>query len=182
MVDVMRKHASFLVILQIYIKLAISQSQGAFQLNADHVLDALDGIQDFLEGKGENCKFTCPRGQKQIPNPHHKVSFDGCGSLGIKVDTDHLPGVTSCCNNHDMCYDTCNKDREGCDRAFESCLADICKLFKREKMAFEGCKVTTQLLAAGASSMGCRSYRNAQAKACLCVPLDYHEEKRKEEL
>jgi len=37
-----------------------------------------------------------------------------------------LTEVTLCCNEHDICYDTCNSDKEKCDFALRRCLYRIC--------------------------------------------------------
>lgn len=33
----------------------------------------------------------------------------------------------TCCNRHDICYDTCGSDRVICDHDFEGCLLKACK-------------------------------------------------------
>ena len=38
--------------------------------------------------------------------------------------------MTSCCDAHDICYDTCNKDRDQCDEDFKKCLDDMCEKLK----------------------------------------------------
>lgn len=52
-----------------------------------------------------------------VRNKLYTPSADGCGSLGLKIDKDYLPAIEmeKCCNDHDICYDTCNKDKELCD-------------------------------------------------------------------
>lgn len=35
-----------------------------------------------------------------------------------------------CCNEHDICYDTCNKDKELCDLDFKRCLYNYCDSLK----------------------------------------------------
>lgn len=35
--------------------------------------------------------------------------------------------MTKCCNNHDVCYDTCNKEKELCDLEFKRCLYKYCE-------------------------------------------------------
>ena len=37
------------------------------------------------------------------------------------------PGMIECCNEHDMCYDTCNADKDECDFRFKKCLYAVCK-------------------------------------------------------
>lgn len=49
----------------------------------------------------------------------------------IQLDTSQLPDMTKCCDKHDLCYDTCNSERDICDFDFKECLEDLCK--KRKK-------------------------------------------------
>ena len=36
------------------------------------------------------------------------------------------PQIDKCCDRHDICYDTCGKDKAACDREFKKCIDDIC--------------------------------------------------------
>lgn len=58
---------------------------------------------------------------------------DGCGSLGMKINTDYLPAaeMANCCDEHDICYDTCNKDKELCDLDFKRCLYKYCDTYEK---------------------------------------------------
>lgn len=62
------------------------------------------------------------------PNRNHVPSSNGCGSLGLKINSEYLPfgAMESCCNAHDICYDTCNKDKDMCDLDFKRCLYKQC--------------------------------------------------------
>ena len=39
----------------------------------------------------------------------------------------HWPGIRSCCDKHDECYDTCGLVKKTCDQHFEDCLKQVCK-------------------------------------------------------
>lgn len=67
------------------------------------------------------------------PNRNHVASADGCGALGVKISTDFLPfaAMEKCCNAHDICYDTCNKDKEACDVEFKRCLYKHCDSYSQ---------------------------------------------------
>ncbi|WAQ95910.1 PG12B-like protein [Mya arenaria] len=134
--------------------------------------DALDALSSLLGGKAE-CKFTCPNGDVPKPRPGHRPSSNGCGSYGIQIDVDEIPGGTKCCDVHDKCYDTCNNDRATCDKKFKECLYDSCKgLRKTGKISFKDCKAASDIMYSGANTFGCGSYREAQQKACTCQPRD----------
>lgn len=50
----------------------------------------------------------------------------------FQLDAQYIPfeGVTKCCNEHDLCYGFCNKDKEKCDLDFKRCLYSICDNLK----------------------------------------------------
>lgn len=121
---------------------------------------------------GENCAFRCPKGYKPLTNPKHKPSSDGCGSMGIKLDTSNFAGFTRCCDLHDICYDTCNNDRTQCDDDFKSCLDNECLLTglgnRLPKKQLDACQTSADLMYSGTLALGCASYKEAQRNACLC--------------
>ena len=51
-----------------------------------------------------------------------------------------VPGMTECCDGHDICYDTCLSDKKKCDKKFKDCLHDTCKKNKKRltKKDYEG--------------------------------------------
>lgn len=105
----------------------------------------------------ENCFYKCPGGEWIVVigvvtfyhifiacthfqiggmpsrNKYYVPSADGCGSLGLKINTEYLPAteMASCCNEHDICYDTCNKDKELCDLDFKRCLYNYCDTYEK---------------------------------------------------
>lgn len=38
--------------------------------------------------------------------------------------------MTKCCDAHDICYDTCNNDKEVCDMDFKRCLYKYCDTYE----------------------------------------------------
>lgn len=81
----------------------------------------------------ENCVFTCAGGERPTRNKFHQPAKDGCGSLGIGISTEYLPAAEMgvCCDDHDICYDTCNKDKELCDLDFKRCLYSYCDNYEK---------------------------------------------------
>jgi secretory phospholipase A2 len=83
----------------------------------------------------ENCIFKCPGNPdiRPVKNKLHKSSSDGCGSLGLKINTEYLPApeMAKCCEAHDICYDTCNSGKELCDLDFNRCLYKFCDSFEK---------------------------------------------------
>lgn len=118
-----------------------------------------------------------------IPDVHpqknklHVPSSDGCGSLGVNIDTDYLPApeMAKCCDAHDICYDTCNSDKELCDLDFKRCLYKYCDSFEKGPagdVLIKGCKAAAKMLFTGTMTLGCKSYRDAQQRACYCPPVN----------
>lgn len=111
-------------------------------------------------------------------NKFYQPSADGCGSLGMKINTEYLPAVEmeNCCNAHDICYDTCNKDKELCDLDFKRCLYNYCDTHEKSTMGSivsKGCKAAAKMLFTGTITLGCRSYLDSQERACYCAtPTD----------
>ncbi|XP_074618318.1 group XIIA secretory phospholipase A2-like [Acropora palmata] len=121
---------------------------------------------------GDDCVFRCPKGYKPLANRSHKPSSNGCGSMGIKIDTTHFSGFTRCCDLHDICYDTCNNDRNQCDEDFKSCLDNECLLTglgnRLPKEQLDSCQSSADLMYSGTYALGCMAYKEAQRNACLC--------------
>lgn len=39
--------------------------------------------------------------------------------------------MTKCCDQHDICYDTCRNDKERCDIEFRKCLYKYCDSYEK---------------------------------------------------
>lgn len=107
-------------------------------------------------------------------NKFYQPSSDGCGSLGLKINKDYLPAVEmeNCCNSHDICYDTCNKDKELCDLDFKRCLYNYCESHEKTavgSIVAKGCKAAAKMLFTGTLTLGCRSFLDSQERACYCA-------------
>nr|KAG5714742.1 hypothetical protein BaRGS_000230 [Batillaria attramentaria] len=87
-----------------------------------------------------------------------------------ELDVQHFPVIERCCDEHDVCYDTCNLTKEHCDDRFRDCLNDICKGIKKYVSTdiYDGCKSTADLMYAGTMALGCKPYRDSQKNACYC--------------
>ncbi|XP_061169064.1 group XIIA secretory phospholipase A2-like [Saccostrea echinata] len=140
----------------------------------DKVGDMLGELVDSLDTINSPCKFKCPNGVIPKERKNHIRSSNGCGTFGIEIDTSSVPLMTSCCDDHDFCYDKCNNDKEKCDNDFKTCLLNMCKKMKNglKSDEYEGCKATAELMFTGTNMLGCNSYKEAQAKACDCGNID----------
>lgn len=143
--------------------------------NAIHLAKKFQSVHEIFDAAvEENCVYNCPGGERPTRNKFHLPSKDGCGSLGIGISTEYLPAaeMATCCDDHDICYDTCNKDKELCDLDFKRCLYSYCDKYEKSTVGGEimvkGCKSAAKMLFTATNTLGCKPYLNAQAKACYC--------------
>lgn len=78
-----------------------------------------------------------------------------------------------CCNEHDICYETCNNDKELCDLNFKRCLYKYCDSYEKttaNAIIVKSCKATAKMLFTGTITLGCKSYLDSQQRSCFCGP------------
>ncbi|XP_066597899.1 group XIIA secretory phospholipase A2 [Prorops nasuta] len=140
--------------------------------NAITVVSKLKDIHEIFDAAvEENCVFQCPGGSAPKPDWNHKPTSNGCGSLGIEINQEYLPlaEMTKCCDAHDICYDTCNIDKEKCDLEFKRCLYKYCDGYQSTSTKIVNtCKAAAKMLFTGTTALGCKSYIDAQKQACFC--------------
>ncbi|XP_055470339.1 group XIIB secretory phospholipase A2-like protein [Psammomys obesus] len=89
-----------------------------------------------------------------------------------------IPAMTKCCNQLDVCYDTCGANKYRCDAKFRWCLHSICSDLKRS-LGFvsnvEACDSLADTVFNTVWTLGCRPFMNSQRAACICA-----EEEREE--
>merc|ERR1719419_504305 len=99
------------------------------------ILSDAAAVIGAIFGTSTDCQFKCENDATPQPRPGYTAVPNGCGSFGISMTVDGLPGFTECCNNHDLCYSRCGSDKVVCDRQFDECLARICD--EAEMLEFE---------------------------------------------
>lgn len=133
---------------------------------------------------GSECKYQCKNGNNPVAKAEHVPTSNGCGSSGIKIDTEDIPGIEDCCNSHDYCYDTCNTDRTTCDKEFKECLHDACKKIQssnKKKISHKDCKATADILYSGTAALGCDAFLKAQENSCSCKKTPKSDKSKKSE-
>lgn len=136
------------------------------------VTEVHSALTDAIE---EECIYTCEDGSKPQKNKYHKPTSNGCGVPGMSLTREQLGSLTDmtkCCDEHDICYGTCNKVKEMCDYDFKKCLYKVCAAVQ-DKVAdsiTQGCKSTAKLLYTATVTLGCKFYKLAQEEACYCPP------------
>ncbi|XP_070833153.1 group XIIB secretory phospholipase A2-like protein [Chaetodon trifascialis] len=82
-----------------------------------------------------------------------------------------IPAMTKCCNQLDVCYDTCGTSKYDCDSKFRSCLHGICSDLNKS-LGFvskvQACESMADTLYNTVWTLGCRPYMNSQRAACVC--------------
>ncbi|KAL9652064.1 hypothetical protein ABK040_000405 [Willaertia magna] len=134
---------------------------------------------NFVESKHKKCVVkTCRAGLFTKPRVNFKPKTNGCGpaSLGIvsKAIGKLSGSFTPCCNVHDVCYGTCNKDKEQCDFEFRECMFKVCKRKfgkKNKRRTFKErlCRIKAKTyFEAVFGKIGCGVYKDSQKEACVC--------------
>lgn len=128
----------------------------------------------------------CPNSRVQNPSFHLCDDTDGC-SAGNPVNkqnpTDPLevcgphfrfgtlnPKDDLPCNNHDCCYETCNRTKDECDLAFNSDMLAVCNQPVSGFCAtlVPDCLEWTATYFDGVAAAAGSSYTNGQNRSCQC--------------
>ncbi|XP_068580975.1 group XIIB secretory phospholipase A2-like protein isoform X2 [Cebidichthys violaceus] len=130
-------------------------------------------LVELAGGHDGVCQYRCryeelpqPRPGYQLPEPN------GCSSslVGFQLDLG-IPAMTTCCNQLDVCYDTCGTSKNDCDSEFRLCLHGICSDLKKS-LGFvskvQACESMADALHSTVGTLGCRPYMNSQRAACVC--------------
>ncbi|KAG6794335.1 group XIIA secretory phospholipase A2 [Apis mellifera caucasica] len=155
------------------LKDAVLAAETVFQDLFQNAITVARKIRDIHEvfdaAVEENCIFQCPGGMIPKADWNHKPQSNGCGSLGIEINQEYLPltEMTKCCDAHDICYDSCNSDKEKCDLEFKRCLYKYCDGYQSSAI-INTCKAAAKMLFTGTTALGCKSYIDAQKEACYC--------------
>ncbi|MCJ1245337.1 hypothetical protein MMC30_002541 [Trapelia coarctata] len=121
------------------------------------------GLEEPRCGNPLQTVFDLPGARPLNPN--------GCGSLGITFNS--VPFV-SCCNDHDDCYDTCQREFSSCNNVFRTCNIDKCNAaypgFSLRNLAKRfGCRRIGNLFADIVSGpIGRGVFEIANQQRCLC--------------
>ncbi|KTF74925.1 hypothetical protein cypCar_00038530 [Cyprinus carpio] len=142
--------------------------------NGLHKIDKyLNVVLDLIGGSDGRCTFKCNHGYTPVPRPNYKSPPpNGCGSplFGFQFDIG-LPSLTRCCNEHDVCYGTCGREKKDCDEQFQVCLETICSYLQRTlglSQSVQACQSAVTLLFDMVMHLGCKPYLDSQRSSCIC--------------
>jgi len=100
------------------------------------------------------------KGVHNLPMPES----NGCSTMGIKVGGEE--DFTSCCDLHDVCYQTCGLTQQKCDKLFEKCMKHLCvESFPENKQ----CVQAAQMYTMGVSMFGGGGFMESQELYCECA-------------
>lgn len=132
-----------------------------------------DSLVELVGGHDGVCEYRCTYGDRPQPRPGYQLPEpNGCSSslVGFQFDLG-IPVMTKCCNQLDMCYDTCGASKYNCDSTFRLCLRGICSDLKKS-LGFvskvQACESMVDALYNTVWTLGCKPYMNSQRAACVC--------------
>ncbi|XP_044229342.1 group XIIB secretory phospholipase A2-like protein isoform X1 [Thunnus albacares] len=144
-----------------------------------------DSLVELVGGRNGVCEYRCRYGKLPQPRPGYQLPEpNGCSTslVGFQVNAAFdlgIPAMTKCCNELDVCYDTCGTSKNNCDSRLRSCLHGICSDLKKS-LGFvskvQACESMADAVYNTVWTLGCRPYMNSQRAACVC------EEEEKDEL
>nr|XP_040035344.1 group XIIB secretory phospholipase A2-like protein isoform X1 [Gasterosteus aculeatus aculeatus] len=134
-------------------------------------------LVELAGGRDGVCQYRCRYGETPQKRPGYQLQEpNGCSSslVGLQVNAVldlGIPAMTNCCNQLDVCYDTCGTSKNRCDSEFRLCLHGICGDLKKS-LGFvskvQACESMADVLHSTVGTLGCRPYMNSQRAACVC--------------
>lgn len=121
--------------------------------------------------------ITCPEGKTLKPNVNYEISPNGCGGSDLQRQLDSIFNpfkkyMTTCCNDHDVCFQICNTDGTAkktfkeCNDAFNSCLKRQCN--KASIIEKPLCKAWAKAYYIAVDNFGGSAYNSNQKESCTC--------------
>ncbi|XP_053476470.1 group XIIB secretory phospholipase A2-like protein isoform X1 [Ictalurus furcatus] len=151
----------------------LSSIRGSFQA----VNGYFDSLLELMGGRDGVCQYRCRYGKAPQARPGYQMPEpNGCTSslLGFQVPDSldmGIPAMTKCCNQLDICYDTCGSNKYRCDTKFRWCLHSICGDLKKSlgfMSKVEACEAFADTMYNTVWTLGCRPFMNSQRAACIC--------------
>jgi hypothetical protein len=147
----------------------VSRREG-FRLVLATVLGTTVGYARRHEARAALC-------QERVRNPSYTPTSNGCGSgwsAYIVPEKYKKARFTDACNTHDICYGTCNNDRDFCDTQFSTNLIAACAaaypLNKKGELPddYYDCVDRARNYYQAVQELGRSAYEEAQGDACIC--------------
>ncbi|XP_072532948.1 group XIIB secretory phospholipase A2-like protein isoform X1 [Salminus brasiliensis] len=146
---------------------------GSIRSSFQAVNGYFDSVVELMGGRNGVCQYRCRYGKAPQTRPGYQIPEpNGCtySLLGFQIDMG-IPAMTKCCNQLDICYDTCGSNKYRCDTKFRWCLHGICSDLKKS-LGFvskvEACETFADTMYNTVWTLGCRPFMNSQRAACIC--------------
>ncbi|XP_072532950.1 group XIIB secretory phospholipase A2-like protein isoform X3 [Salminus brasiliensis] len=150
---------------------------GSIRSSFQAVNGYFDSVVELMGGRNGVCQYRCRYGKAPQTRPGYQIPEpNGCtySLLGFQVPESidmGIPAMTKCCNQLDICYDTCGSNKYRCDTKFRWCLHGICSDLKKS-LGFvskvEACETFADTMYNTVWTLGCRPFMNSQRAACIC--------------
>lgn len=116
--------------------------------------------------RGQEGDFKkCSPGMIAVQNKKKVPESNACSKppgFEIRGEED----FTYCCDRHDVCYETCNMNKDYCESEFEKCMKNLCRTnFKKNPE----CQQAAQMYTMGTSMFGGGAFAESQDQFCTCI-------------
>ena len=106
----------------------------------------------------------CTDGMTPVQNKF-PITSNGCTGTGF-IDLVGEEDFTSCCDEHDACYQVCGMTKKRCDMKFWECLEHMCTtVFSTNKE----CRSAANIYYIATRTLGREFYEDAQSEHCQCL-------------
>jgi hypothetical protein len=106
----------------------------------------------------------CTNGMNPVQNKF-PITSNGCTGTGF-IELEGEEDFTSCCDEHDACYQVCGMTKKRCDMKFWECLEHMCEtVFTTNKQ----CRSAANIYYIATRTLGREFYEDAQSEHCQCV-------------
>uniref|UniRef100_A0A8C1STD9 Phospholipase A2, group XIIB n=1 Tax=Cyprinus carpio TaxID=7962 RepID=A0A8C1STD9_CYPCA len=143
--------------------------RGSFQA----VNGYFDSLLELMGGRDGVCQYRCRYGNADGTAVRKEESK--CGNYFPHKDSwtfdMGVPAMTKCCNQLDICYETCGSNKYRCDTKFRWCLHGICGDLKKSlglMSKVEACETFADTMYNTVWTLGCRPFMNGQRASCYC--------------
>ena len=118
------------------------------------------------------CKefYTCPGEEVPVPDPNREPTPNGCGPSNFPLTTPS-DSFLECCNEHDICYETCGNSKIQCDLDFYECMFCSCDATYDDYYEQSVCEELACSYFQAVDQFGCSSFEAGQEQACICPTL-----------
>ena len=118
------------------------------------------GVPEEVAPVPVHCTVGMTPAQNKFP-----ITSNGCTGTGF-IDLVGEEDFTTCCDEHDACYQVCGMTKKRCDIKFWDCLEHMCTtVFTTNK----DCRSAANIYYIATRTLGREFYEDAQSEHCQCL-------------